>query len=94
MTTTSFLLRTGDNANITDTPFVVFDLETTGAKAPPCRVIEVGAYKVRNAKIESEFHSLVNPEMPIPAFITALTGISDEMVNEAPLFGGIAPRAA
>ena len=86
------LVENGRNANITDTPFVVFDLETTGAKAPPCRVIEIGAYKVRNSKIESEFHSLVNPEAPIPAFITALTGISDEMVNEAPLFVGIAPE--
>lgn len=86
------LVESGRNANIADTAFVVFDLETTGAKAPPCRVIEIGAYKIRNSQIEAEFHSLVNPEIPIPAFITALTGISDEMVNEAPLFARIAPK--
>src|SRR5829696_8696729 len=46
--------------------FVVFDLETTGAKTPPCRVTEIGAYRVRNCEIVEEFHTLVNPEMPIP----------------------------
>lgn len=75
-----------------DTGFVVFDLETTGAKAPPCRITEIGAYRVRNCKVEEEFHSLVNPEAPIPTFITALTGISDGMVEDAPVFREIAPR--
>lgn len=72
--------------------FVVFDLETTGAKAPPCRVIEIGAYLVRGGAIAAEFHSLVNPETSIPPFITALTGISDEMVAASPVFGEVAPR--
>jgi DNA polymerase III subunit alpha, Gram-positive type len=75
-----------------ETGFVVFDLETTGAKAPPCRVIEIGAYLVKNGAIAAEFHSLVNPEMPIPPFIAALTGISDDMVSAAPMFRDIAPR--
>jgi DNA polymerase III epsilon subunit family exonuclease len=75
-----------------ETGFVVFDLETTGAKAPPCRVIEIGAYLVKNGAIAAEFHSLVNPEMPIPPFIAALTGISDEMVSVAPVFRDVAPR--
>lgn len=70
--------------------FVVFDLETTGAKTPPCRVTEIGAYKVRGGEIVGEFHSLVNPEMPIPFFITMLTGISDEMVRHAPKFSEVA----
>jgi len=86
------LVENGQNANIADTGFVVFDLETTGAKAPPCRVIEIGAYRVKNARIEAEFHALVNPEVPIPPFITALTGISDDMVAEAPLFSRVAPE--
>jgi DNA polymerase-3 subunit alpha (Gram-positive type) len=73
-----------------ETDFVVFDLETTGAKAPPCRITEVGAFRVRNGSITEEFHTLVNPEMPIPAFITSLTGIDDEMVREAPVFAQIA----
>lgn len=70
--------------------FVVFDLETTGAKAPPCRITEIGAYRVRNGKVEEEFHRLVNPEMSIPPFIISLTGISNDMVKNAPKFAEIA----
>ncbi|MGD9562004.1 MAG: PolC-type DNA polymerase III [Pyrinomonadaceae bacterium] len=74
-----------------ETGFVVFDLETTGAKAPPCRVIEIGAFLVKGGAIANEFHSLVNPGTPIPPFISSLTGISDEMVSGAPAFGEVAP---
>ncbi|MDQ6787447.1 MAG: exonuclease domain-containing protein [Acidobacteriota bacterium] len=76
--------------NLADTEFVVFDLETTGAKTPPCRITEIGAYRVRSGKIVDEFHTLVNPETPIPIFITQLTGISDRMVKFAPKFREIA----
>ncbi|HYJ92120.1 MAG TPA: exonuclease domain-containing protein [Pyrinomonadaceae bacterium] len=72
-----------------ETDFVVFDLETTGAKAPPCRVTEIGAFRVSNGRITEQFHTLVNPQIPIPAFITSLTGISDDMVREAPLFSEV-----
>ena len=75
---------------IEETGYVVFDLETTGAKAPPCRITEIGAYRVKNFEVTDEFHTLVNPEMPIPPFITSLTGISDEMVRYAPKFGEVA----
>ena len=51
--------------------FVVFDLETTGAKAPPCRITEIGAYRVRNGVVAEEFHTLVDPQTPIPPFITS-----------------------
>lgn len=73
-----------------ETEFVVFDLETTGAKCPPCRVTEIGAFRVKNGKIDDKFHTLVNPEEPIPLFITQLTGISDAMVEDAPKFKDIA----
>lgn len=76
--------------DIAETDFVVFDLETTGAKAPPCRITEIGAYRVRNGNVAEEFHTLVNPQTPIPPFITGLTGINDDMVREAPLFSDIA----
>lgn len=74
---------------LAESTFVVFDLETTGAKAPPCRITEIGAYRLVDGKIEDEFHSLVNPETGIPEFISQLTGITDEMVADAPTFGEI-----
>ena len=79
-----------DAIALSEAGFVVFDLETTGAKTPPCRVTEIGAYKVKDGAIVGEFHTLVNPEMPIPFFITMLTGISDEMVKTAPKFAEVA----
>lgn len=72
--------------------FVVFDLETTGAKAPPCRIIEIGAYLVKGGTIVDEFHSLVDPGEAIPPFISGLTGISGEMVKSAPPFAEVLPR--
>lgn len=69
--------------------FVVFDLETTGAKAPPCRITEIGAYRVKDGRIVDEFKTLVNPESEIPPFITSLTGINQEMVKDAPVFRDI-----
>lgn len=78
-----------DQIDFNDTSFVVFDLETTGAKAPPCRVIEIGAYMVRNGSVVDEFHSLVNPETYIPEFICSLTNISNDMVADAPKFSEV-----
>jgi DNA polymerase III epsilon subunit family exonuclease len=79
-----------EKRELAETEFVVFDLETTGAKAPPCRITEIGAYRVRNGEVTERFQTLVNPETPIPPFITSLTGITDEMVREAPKFAEIA----
>jgi len=72
--------------------FVVVDIEATGAKMPPNRIIELGAYRVRNGRIVDNFVTLVNPEIPIPRFVIALTGITNEMVKEAPLFADVVPR--
>ena len=79
-----------ESCKLFETDFVVFDLETTGAKCPPCRITEIGAYRVEKGKITGEFQTLVNPETPIPPFITQLTGISDRMVKNAPKFSEIA----
>jgi len=75
-----------ERRNFAETDFVVFDLETTGAKTPPCRVTEIGAYRVRSGRITEEFQTLVNPETLIPPFIMQLTGISNRMVKNAPKF--------
>ncbi len=72
--------------------FVVVDIEATGAKMPPNRIIELGAYRIRGGKIVDNFLTLVNPEITIPRFVVALTGISNETVKQAPLFAEVAPR--
>jgi len=72
--------------------FVVVDIEATGAKMPPNRIMELGAYRIRGRKIVDSFLTLVNPEISIPRFVIALTGITNEMVKQAPLFAEVAPR--
>jgi len=88
--TVEFVEINGGKRNLADTEFVVFDLETTGAKTPPCRITEIGAYKVKNGAIVDEFQTLVNPETAIPPFISQLTGITDRMVKDAPPFREVA----
>src|SRR6185369_7692605 len=61
-----------------DLDFVVVDVEATGAKTPPNRLIELGAYRIRGGRIVDKFLSLVNPEIPIPRFVATLTGISND----------------
>ena len=75
-----------------DLDFVVVDVEATGAKTPPNRLIELGAYRIRGGRIVDKFLSLVNPEIPIPRFVASLTGISNEMVRQAPVFADVAPQ--
>lgn len=70
-----------------DTTFVVVDLETTGGSHSSDAITEIGAVKIRGGEIIGEFQTLINPELPIPAFITVLTGITDAMVVEAPKIG-------
>lgn len=72
--------------------FVVVDIEATGAKMPPNRIMELGAYRIRGRKIVDSFLTLVNPEISIPRFVMALTGITNEMVKQAPLFAEVAPQ--
>ena len=71
--------------------FVVVDLETTGGAPVDAGITEIGAVKIRGGEVIGEFHSLVNPGVSIPPFITALTGISDSTVAGAPHLDGIFP---
>lgn len=79
-----------DALNLFETDYVVLDFETTGAKCPPCRVTEIGAYRIEKGKITDKFHTLINPETEIPIFITQLTGITNAMVRNAPKFREVA----
>ena len=70
--------------------YVVVDVETTGGRGDAHRVTEIGAVKVRNGEIVDRFQTLLNPQRTIPPGITRLTGISAEMVADAPYFVDIA----
>jgi DNA polymerase III subunit epsilon len=69
---------------------VFVDLETTGGNAAHDRITEVGLVRLRDGELVEEWSSLVNPERPIPSYIEAFTGISSEMVADAPRFAEIA----
>ncbi len=75
---------TGSSDASLDGRFVVFDLETTGLSQSSERITEIGAVAVEKGEIVDRFSSFVNPEMPIPSNITALTGITNAMVKDAP----------
>ncbi|MBL0032105.1 MAG: GIY-YIG nuclease family protein [Bacteroidetes bacterium] len=70
--------------------FAIVDIETTGGNSSRNKITEVAIYIHYGEKIIDEFVSLVNPECPIAPFITNLTGISNEMVEDAPKFYQIA----
>lgn len=63
---------------------IFYDTETTGTKPGKDRVVEIAAYDPAQSK---PFCTLVNPECPIPAEATAVSGITDEMVKDAPRIG-------
>ena len=79
-----------ESIDLSETGFVVFDFETTGAKTPPCRVTRSRRVQGDERRDSRRVHTLVNPEMPIPLFISMLTGISDAMVRTAPKFEEVA----
>jgi len=72
--------------------YAVVDIETTGGNASFGRIIEVAVVIHDGERITETFSSLVNPCCNIPPFITSLTGISNKMVADAPLFEEIAVR--
>ncbi|MGZ5297374.1 MAG: DEDD exonuclease domain-containing protein [Actinomycetota bacterium] len=71
--------------------FCVVDLETTGGSPADSRITEVGAVKYKGGERIGAFQALVNPEVPIPPFITHLTGIDDRAVAAEPPIEEILP---
>lgn len=67
-------------------PFTIFDIETTGMSPVNHRIVEIAAIRVDADGVQSRYHSLVNPGCSIPARLTAVHGISDDMVKDANKF--------
>jgi len=72
--------------------FVVVDLETTGLKPGPAAITEIAAVRVENGRLGEEFHTLVNPGRRVPAFITRMTGITDDMLRDQPRIDMVFPQ--
>ena len=75
-------------------PLVIFDLETTGLDIVKARIIQLSYIKVYPNGNEERGNMLLNPEMPIPPFVTELTGISDADVKDKPTFKQVAAQLA
>jgi DNA polymerase III subunit epsilon len=78
--------------DLSQTTFVVLDLETSGASPKTGSAItEIGAVKVRGGHVLGTFKTFVNPGTSLPPFITELTGITDEMLVDAPRIESVLP---
>ncbi|SHJ29396.1 PolC-type DNA polymerase III [Lutispora thermophila] len=75
-----------------DDEYVVFDIETTGLNNVNDKITEIGAVLIKDRKVISKFNSLINPKIPIPEKIQKLTGITDEMVSDAPSIEEVLPQ--
>jgi DNA polymerase-3 subunit epsilon len=64
--------------------WIAVDLETTGLSAERCAILEIGAVRIVGLRCVEQFQTLVDPGVPIPPFVTALTGIDRAAIGEAP----------
>ncbi|MCH4083546.1 MAG: 3'-5' exoribonuclease [Olsenella sp.] len=74
----------GENLYALPTSYVAIDTETTGLDFDFCDLIEVGAARVIDGKITDTFDSLIHIDYPLDPFITELSGITDDMLKDAP----------
>lgn len=72
--------------------YTIVDIESTGGNYKRERITEIAIYRFDGNKIVDSFVSLINPGIHIPSFISGLTGITNEMVNDAPRFDEVAER--
>ncbi|MBK9460321.1 MAG: GIY-YIG nuclease family protein [Sphingobacteriales bacterium] len=72
--------------------YAIIDIEATGGSPRRDRITEIAVVLYDGKKVIDRFSSLINPETPIPSFINRLTGISDDMVSDAPKFQEVAKR--
>jgi DNA polymerase III subunit epsilon len=78
--------------DLAEVPFVALDLETTGSRAGASKITEIGAVRIEGFREVAVFHTLVNPQRPIPPMITRITGITQEMVAGAPRIEQVVPE--
>ena len=78
--------------SVQNADFVVVDLETTGLKPGPAAITEIAAIRIEHGRLTQEFHTLVNPGRRIPAAITRLTGITEDMVHDQSRIDEVFPR--
>jgi len=72
--------------------YAIIDIETTGGHPSANAITEISVYVSDGKNVITQFETLVNPEISIPPYIQAFTGITNEMVVNAPSFGDIAPK--
>ncbi|NLK40130.1 MAG: PolC-type DNA polymerase III [Clostridiales bacterium] len=82
----------GETNTSFDDEFVIFDIETTGLSPLNNHITEIGAVKVKGGEVTDIYNTYVNPGVPIPQEITRLTGITDEMVADAPRICEVLPE--
>lgn len=81
--------RKSIKADISD--YTVIDLETTDVNVRICEIIEASAVRVRNNVITDRFSTLIKPIKPISSLITSITGITNDMVKDAPSIQQVLP---
>lgn len=79
-----YKILSGESEYTLDDTFVVFDIETTGFSPYHCKIIEIGAVKIKNRQIVERYSQLINPRQKLPYEIVELTKIDDGMLEGQP----------
>ena len=77
---------------LTEGRYTVFDIEATGGNALKNGLTEICAFKYQHGKIKDRYHTLINPQMPIPPIVRKMTGLNDKMLKDAPVVEKIMPK--
>ncbi len=81
-----------EKRSLADDTYIVFDVETTGLSATYDQIIELAAVKMKNGQVVDTFSELANPHRPLSEQIVKLTGITDEMLVDAPEIDDVLKR--
>lgn len=84
--------RPDEFLSLADVPIVVFDFETTGLDSENDRIVEVGAIKFVGMEPVAEFSSLVRPDVTMHHVAASVTGLTEEMLADAPLITDVLPE--